>query len=101
MPMRFTTDENGYESVKDASHILVGKAFTIINDHLEGREWLVGDERSVADAFLYAMASWGYGLAKPTSEYRNIHALMQRMAADPAVLKVHAAQGTSPKAIAA
>ncbi|WP_136658945.1 glutathione S-transferase family protein [Nitratireductor sp. XY-223] len=101
MPMRFTTDENGHDAVREASHQLVAKAFTIIDDHLEGRTWLVGEERSVADAFLYAMASWGYGLAKPTGEYRNIHALMMRLSNDPAVLKVHAAQGTSPKAVAA
>ena len=101
MPMRFTTDEAGYDNVKAASHLLVDKALTIIYRHLEGRQWMVGDGRSVADAFLYPMASWAYGLEKPMTEYPNIHALITRLSRDPAVLKVHGAQGTKPKALAA
>ena len=97
MPMRFTTDESGYDAVKEASQILVDKALTQIDEHLEGREWMVGESRSVADAFLYPMAGWAYGFAKSTAEYPNIDRIIRKLAADPAVLKVHAAQGTSPK----
>jgi glutathione S-transferase len=101
MPMRFTTDDAGHDAVRAASHLLVDKALTIIDQHLDGRDWLVGDTRSIADAFLYAMATWGYGLEEPTTAYTNIHALMLRLAADPAVAKVHAAQGTQSRALAA
>ena len=61
MPMRFTTDKEGHDAVKAASQILVDKALTTINNHLEGREWMVGETKSVADAFLYPMAGWAYG----------------------------------------
>ncbi|MTI19091.1 glutathione S-transferase family protein [Rhodobacteraceae bacterium RKSG542] len=101
MPMRFTTDANGHQAVQEASHILVDKSLTLIDQHLDGKEWMVGNEKSVADAFLYAMASWAYGFEKPTSAYPNIHRLMQRLANDPAVQKVHEAQGTASKALAA
>lgn len=101
MPMRFTTDEAGHDSVKEASHLLVDKALTIIDKHLDGRGWMVGNTRSVADAFLYPMASWAYGLSKPMTDYPNIHELMKRMSSDAAVLEVHQAQGTAPKALAA
>lgn len=97
MPMRFTTDTNGYDSVKAASHILVDKALTLIDQHLEGRDWMVGDTKSVADAFLYPMASWAYAFDKPTTAYKNIDRLIRKLAADPAVQAVHAAQGTTPK----
>jgi glutathione S-transferase len=85
MPMRFTTDETGYDAVKAASQLQVGRILTQIDDHLEGRDWMVGDTKSVADAFLYPMANWAYGFAKPTSEYKNIDRI------------VRAAQGNSPK----
>ena len=98
MPMRFTTDTDGHAAVQAASKILVDKALTEIDNHLEGREWMVGEHKSVADAFLYAMANWSYGFEKPTSAYANVHRLMQKMARDPAVLKVHEAQGNKPKA---
>lgn len=101
VPMRFTTDEAGHEAVTDAAKLLVDKALSQIDQHLEGRDWMVGESKSVADAFLYATASWAYGFEKPTSSYKNIDALIRRLVADPAVQKVHAAQGTSPKVSAA
>lgn len=97
MPMRFTTDGEGHAQVKEASQILVAKALAQIEEHLESKEWMLGDKKSVVDAFLYPMASWAYGFEKPTSEYPNIHRIITKLAADPAVQTVHQAQGTSPK----
>lgn len=97
MPMRFTTNENGYGEVTDAATKLVEKALTLIDQHLEGRDWMVGDSKSVVDAFLYPMASWAYGFDKPMSDYKNISRLMAKLADDPAVQAVHAAQGTKSK----
>jgi glutathione S-transferase len=97
MPMRFTTDTDGHANVQAASKILVDKALTLIDQHLEGRDWMVGDRKSVADAFLYPMASWAYGFEKSTAEYKNIDRLIRKVAADPAVQAVHASQGTSSK----
>jgi len=97
MPMRFTTDQNGHAAVQEASHLLVDKALTVIDQHLEGREWMVGETKSVADAFLYPMANWAYGFEKSTAQYKNIDRLIRKLAADPAVQIVHAAQGNAPK----
>lgn len=102
MPTRFTTDEAGHPAVVDAAKLLVDKALTTIDQHLEGREWMVGDSKSVADAFLYPMAGWAYGFEKSTAGYKNIDRIIRKLAADPAVQNVHAAQGTTAKvAIAA
>lgn len=97
MPMRFTTDARGYDNVRAASQLLVDKALTHIDTHLEGRAWMVGERKSVADAFLYPMANWAYGFDKPTSEYKNIDRIIRKLAADPAVQQVHQAQGNAPK----
>lgn len=96
-PMCFTTDPEGQAAVQAASHILIDKALTQIDQHLEGREWMVGDRRSVADAFLYPMASWGYDLDKPTSVYPNIDRILRKLVSDPAVQKVHEMQGTTSR----
>ncbi|SDR33510.1 glutathione S-transferase N-terminal domain-containing protein [Pseudovibrio sp. Tun.PSC04-5.I4] len=97
MPMRFTTDPKEHKAVQQASHSLVDKALSQIEQHLVGRDWLLGDKKSVADALLYPMAGWAYGFDKPTSEYRNIDRIIRKLAADPAVLAVHKSQGTQPK----
>ncbi|MCP4382145.1 MAG: glutathione S-transferase family protein [Hyphomicrobiales bacterium] len=97
MPMRFTTDPHGHDAVKTASRILVDKALTVIDQHLEGREWLVGDTRTVADALLYPLASWAYAFEKSTAAYANIDRVIRKLASDPAVIAMHEAQGSSPK----
>jgi glutathione S-transferase len=97
MPMRWTSDEQGQPAVVEASHVLIGKSLALIDAHLAGKEWVLGDKKSVADAYLYPMASWAYGLPKAATDYKHLHAWMTKMVADPAVMKVHAAQGTNAK----
>ncbi len=41
---------------------------------LEGREWLVGDERTVADLFLFMMMRWGRFLEPAAWERPNLRA---------------------------
>ncbi|MCL9783022.1 glutathione S-transferase family protein [Vibrio sp. S4M6] len=97
VPSRFTTDEEGTEAVQEASHVMIDKALTQIDNHLANRPYMLGEKKSVVDALLYPMASWGYGLPKPTSEYPNIHDLVKRLASEEAVTNVHRSQGTHPK----
>ena len=97
MPMRFTTDDSGHAAVQAASHILVDKALTLIDQHLAGRDWMVGNSKSVADAFLYPMANWAYGFKKSTSAYTNIDRVIRALATDPGVQAVHSSQNTTPK----
>lgn len=97
MPMRYHANEAQYGAVKEAAQVRVGSGLDVIEAHLEGQKWMLGDEKSVVDAFLYPMANWAYGFDKPTSDYPNIDRVIRQLAADLAVQRVHASQGTSPK----
>ncbi|MGR3290380.1 MAG: hypothetical protein ACU0C9_04200 [Paracoccaceae bacterium] len=77
MPMRISTDKNGHAADQAASHIPVDRALTLIDAHIGGRDWRLGDSKSVADAFLYPMASRAYGFEKSTTEYKNIDRLIR------------------------
>ena len=97
MPSRYHADENQHDGVREAAQIRVDNALTVIDGHLEGRDWMLGDRKSVVDAFLYPMASWAYGFDKPTSAYPNIERVMQKLASEPAVGRVHDAQGSKTR----
>jgi len=97
MPMRYHPDETQFGAVKQAAQARVAAALDVIEANLEGKKWMLGDKKSVVDAFLYPMANWAYGFDKPTSDYLNIDRVIRQLAADPAVQRVHQAQGTSPK----
>ncbi len=64
-----------------------------IDGQLAGKQYLMGDQFSVADAYLFTVTNW----AKPTgvdlSGYPNLLAFRERVAARPAVQKAMKAEG--------
>ena len=81
--------------VKAAAEALIAKDLTLLDRRLAAGPFLLGEHRTAADAYLFPMARWGYGLAKPTSAYPNIHGLMQRLHDDPGVDAALRAEGLS------
>lgn len=93
-PARYTTDpsDEAKKAVVAAGLKLVQKQMTVLNDHLEGRDWILGDGRgvrSVIDAYAFPMIRWGIKmLPNGIADYPNVQALYDRLAADPAVQRV-------------
>jgi glutathione S-transferase len=62
MLRHFYPHRYGPEGVKEVADAEVGQHFDLIERHLDGREWLVGEERTVADLFLFMLTRWGRNL---------------------------------------
>jgi glutathione S-transferase len=82
------------EEVKAAAKVNVRRRFDQIEQQLEdGREHLMGKDFSVADAYLFTVASW----AKPTGigldGWPRLQALVARIAGRPSVKAAMAAEG--------
>lgn len=91
MPFRYTTDsgEAARQAVVAAGHELVRKQFDRLDSHLQGRSYILGDERSVIDAYAFPMIRWAQRLLPGgVTEFPNVQALHDRLAADPAVQRV-------------
>jgi len=84
-PGRYTTNPAHEADVRTAAEALIGKDFDVIDRQLAGRRFILGDRKSIADAYLFPMARWGYRLKRPTAAYANIHRFVETMAADPGV----------------
>ncbi|MTH61945.1 glutathione S-transferase family protein [Paracoccus litorisediminis] len=94
LPQRYTTsrDEDDRNSVQEAGRKLVRRKLTLLDDHLQGRDWMLG-KRSVIDAYAFPMIRWAAKLLpEGISGWANVLALHDRIAADPAVQKVLALQ---------
>ncbi|MFD1881238.1 glutathione S-transferase family protein [Paracoccus pacificus] len=95
---RYTTDTSdaAKQAVVEAGQKLVRKQMGILNTHLEGRDWILGQgagKRSVVDAYAFPMIRWGIKvLPGGLADFPNVQALHDRLAADPAVQKVVAAE---------
>ncbi|SEE61254.1 glutathione S-transferase [Rhizobiales bacterium GAS191] len=76
----------------------VAKAYARLETMLAGKEWLAGDRRSVADAYLCGIARWGedLGLFDLKRDYARLHAHLQKLEADSAVIFAHAIEDEKP-----
>lgn len=91
MADRYTVDkgEAARKAVVEAGLTLVRKQMGILNNHLEGRDWILDGGRSVIDAYAFPMIRWAIKLLPDgLADYPNVQALHDRLAADPAVQKV-------------
>lgn len=69
----------------------VAKAHRHLEAMLEGRDWLAGPQRTIADAYFIGLARWAtYHKAVDQRDYPRLHRLVQKLEADPAVAFAHA-----------
>jgi glutathione S-transferase len=93
---RFTTqtDEAALAAMRAAAVNNVKKRFALLDAHLKGRIFFVGDKKSILDAYVFPMQRWGVlKLPGGLAEFPNVQALYERTHADPAVKRVLAAEG--------
>jgi len=96
MAQRYTTasDEASLKAARDAGLALVRKRYAIMEAHLAGRRFFVGEERSILDAYAFPMERWGAKVLEGgLADFPNIKAHHDTLAADPAVRRVLAAEG--------
>ena len=83
----------GTEGVAGAAAADLHAHYDLIDGHLAGREWLVGDERTVADLFLFMLTRWGRRLEPPAWERPNLRAHWLRTLELPGVARMIEEQG--------
>ncbi len=69
------------------------KRYALIDRQLEGRQYLFGDSFTVADAYLFTVTNWAPHVKLDLSQFANLRAFQQRVAARPAVRAALQAEG--------
>ena len=83
--------------LRDLGRSLVAKAHAQLDTMLANQEWLVGHQRTVADAYFVGLARWAnYHRAIKHSDYPNVLRLFEKLEADPAVAFAHAIEDERP-----
>jgi len=81
------------EEAKTMARNKLGERLAWVNGQLEGRPYLMGDTFTVADAYLFTVASWGKFVAVDIASLTTLTAFMARVAARPAVQAAMKAEG--------
>lgn len=81
------------EEYKKISKENLGKRFDWIDQQLAGKQYLMGDKFTVADAYLFTVLRWSPRIELDVSKWPNIKAYMERVAARPKVQEALKAEG--------
>lgn len=95
-PQRYWIDSNedAVKTIKEASYKLIDRVFNYLDQHLEGKDHVVGDRRTIADPYAFAMIRWGnYIPDHPLTTYPNLHRYYQQMKEDEGVQRAMEQQG--------
>lgn len=89
------------EQAQDYARKRVAARYAIVEQQLAGRTWLLGEQFTVADAYLFVMVNWAAAAKTPLSDFPNIRAWFERMKARPHVREAIRLHSASPEAKAA
>lgn len=67
--------------------------FTWVNEQLAGKDYLLGDQFTAADAYLFTVSNWGKFVGVDLSGFANLQAYVAHVASRPAVQAALRAEG--------
>lgn len=83
---------DGSDGEKARARKILNQRFQLIEDRLSG-DYLLGDDFSIADAYLFTVYNWCGKVGVDTSGWPNLKAFAERMAARPGVQKAMQDEG--------
>lgn len=81
------------EEAKTQARAALQGRLSWVNQQLEGKQYLLGDQFSVADVYLFVVSNWGQYVGVEIAELNHLVALRGRVAARPAVQEALKAEG--------
>ncbi|NGN44103.1 glutathione S-transferase family protein [Mesorhizobium sp. CGMCC 1.15528] len=86
---RYTAAADGADVVKEAAIAEFERGLSIMDEWLEGRDWLAGDDFSTADVYLLMLAHWHPQWSDTHIVWPNIEQLCAALRQHPVILKLN------------
>lgn len=83
----------GTPEMKEKAIETINRRMGYVDQHLAGKQYLVADQFSIADVYLFNVFRWLGVLKLPTDAFPNVRALIARVGARPAVQAALKAEG--------
>lgn len=87
-PHRHTTDEGAIPGIIDAQDERIADALSVLDQELANKTYLLGDEISACDFFLFMLAEWSLKVKKSPMSFPNLGPYLQRLAQYPTIREV-------------
>ncbi len=92
-PERYTADPAGEAAIRALETETIAHHLDRLDAELAGRPWLVGDERTAADLFLFMLVRWGRRQEPPAWDRPNLGDHFKRLLERPGVRRMLDEQG--------
>ena len=79
--------------IRDRSTTAIANRFAYLNDQLAKRQYLVGNNFTVADAYAFTIVNWANFVKIELKTYPNVVSYMSRVGGRPKVLEALKAEG--------
>jgi glutathione S-transferase len=89
-PIFRPTTPDAYKTISKEN---LGKRFDWLDKQLAGRQYLMGDKFTIADAYLFVVLRWAARVEMDLSKWPNLKAYVDRVAARPKVQEAMKAEG--------
>jgi glutathione S-transferase len=80
-------------AVREERLAYLRRRYALLEQRLEGRRYLFGDQFTVADAYLFAVTNWARGVKLDLVEFPNLQAFQKRVGSRKGVLRAMRAEG--------
>lgn len=81
------------DAVRDERKDYLRKRYALLDQHLSKHDWLIGEQFTVADAYLFTVTNWAQHVGLDLSDFPAIVAFQQRVASRPQVQSALKAEG--------
>ncbi|MGV2988951.1 glutathione S-transferase family protein [Vibrio sp. E150_011] len=94
-PHRHTVDSSAIASIIAAQDMRIGEALTIIDEQLSKGQYLLGDQLSACDFFLFMLSEWALTISPSPMQYRYLGQYLERLSWHPTIAAVCGIEGIS------
>ncbi|CCN33760.1 putative Glutathione S-transferase [Vibrio nigripulchritudo SO65] len=85
---RHTNDEGTIENVKAAQEVQIANALSVIDEQLAKHKYLIGEQLTAVDYFLFMLAEWSLPVEKNPLTFPNLSAYLKSLSQHPTIQAV-------------
>ncbi|MGF1747928.1 glutathione S-transferase family protein [Vibrio cionasavignyae] len=87
-PHRHTNDERTIPNVIAAQDERIAESLSVINDQLKGRQYLLGEQLTACDFFLFMLSEWSLPAQTSPLQFKHLSAYLTRLSSHPTIKTV-------------
>ena len=96
-PDKHTLDASGAQAIASRQEQRLTEMFVLLDTELANKKYLLGDQFTVCDLFLFMLADWADGFSRAPMSMKNLSRNLKLVAQRPSIVQAYKNEGRSLK----